>query len=154
YLGNILDSEDTQVMRAALRELGFDLFGEAVLQGLRVTSDPGTDILPAHRADLFVGNSGTTMRFLTAMLALGHGRYRVDGIPRMRERPIGDLLDALRQLGVKAHSEQGNGCPPVIVEADGLRGGRLRVRGDVSSQFLSGLLLAAPSADGDTELEV
>ena len=91
-------------------------------------------------------NSGTTMRFLTALVSLGHGRYRLDGVPRMRERPIEDLLDALRQLGVHARSEAGNGCPPVVVEADGLRGRpRHAFEGDVSSQFLSGLLMAPRS---------
>src|SRR5262249_226966 len=105
-------------------------------------------------ADLFVANSGTTMRFLTAMLSLGRGRFRVDGVPRMRERPIADLLDALQQLGVDAYSEKQNGCPPVIVEANGLHGGKVRIKGDVSSQFLSGLLMAAPFAHHDIEIEV
>jgi 3-phosphoshikimate 1-carboxyvinyltransferase len=107
-----------------------------------------------NRADLFVGNSGTTMRFLSAMVCLGHGRYRLDGIPRMRERPIGDLLAALQQLGVNAVSERNDGCPPVVVEADGLPGGKLTIRGEVSSQFLSGLLLAAPYARDDVEIEI
>src|SRR5262249_16787504 len=107
-----------------------------------------------RQADLFVANSGTTMRFLTPLVSLGHGRYRLDGVPRMRQRPIEDLLAALRQLGVRAYSEAGNGCPPVIVEADGLRGGHVRIRGDISSQFLSGLLLAAPSADDDVFIDV
>src|SRR5437667_7756460 len=94
------------------------------------------------------------MRFLTAMVGLGSGHYRLDGIPRMRERPIADLLDALQQLGVAAYSEMGNGCPPVIVRADGIRGGRVRVRGDKSSQFLSAILMAAPFAQTDTIIEV
>src|SRR5205807_4143584 len=111
-------------------------------------------VIPADRADLFVANSGTTMRFLTAMVSLGHGRYRIDGVSRMRERPIEDLLSALRQLGVRAASEQQNGYPPVVIEADGLRGGRARIHGDVSSQFLSGLLLVAPLAENEITLEV
>jgi 3-phosphoshikimate 1-carboxyvinyltransferase len=98
---------------------------------------------------LFVGNSGTTIRFLTAMLSLGEGTYRLDGIPRMRERPIRDLLDALNQLGVDAYSEAGNGCPPVVVNANGLHGGHVRIKADVSSQFLSGLMLVAPFAQGE-----
>ena len=80
------------------------------------------DGLPATKADLYVANSGTTIRFLTAMLSLGQGTYRLDGTPRMRERPIGDLLDALGQLGADAVSEHGNGCPPVIVRGRGLAG--------------------------------
>jgi len=154
YLGNVLDSDDTSVMKQALCDLGFDLFGESCLGGLRISSGLETDIIPVHEADLFVANSGTTMRFLTAMVCLGHGRYRLDGIPRMRERPIEDLLAALRQLGVKAFSERNNGCPPVVIEADGLRGGSIRIKGDVSSQFLSALLLVAPSADGDMKIEL
>src|SRR6202043_1619668 len=110
-------------------------------------SDEGAPI-PSPSAALFVGNSGTTMRFLTAMVCLGHGRYRLDGVPRMRERPIEDLLAALRQLGAHARAERGNGCPPVVIEANGLPGGTVRVKGDVSSQFLSALLMAAPYARG------
>jgi 3-phosphoshikimate 1-carboxyvinyltransferase len=110
--------------------------------------------IPAAKADLFVGNSGTTMRFLTALVSLGHGLYRLDGVARMRERPIEDLLAALRQLGVKAYSERNNGYPPVLVEADGLKGGTAGIRGDVSSQFLSGLLMAAPLARTDVTLAV
>ena len=81
------------------------------------------------------------------MLTLGCGTYRLDGTPRMRERPIEDLLVALRQLGGDVVSELGTGCPPVVVRADGLRGGRAVVAGDISSQFLSGLLMAAPYAE-------
>jgi 3-phosphoshikimate 1-carboxyvinyltransferase len=95
------------------------------------------------------------MRFLTAMVSLGSGRYRLDGVPRMRERPIQDLLDALNQLGVKATSEAGNGCPPVVIESEyGLQGGAVAIRADTSSQFLSGLLMAAPFADADVTLTV
>ncbi len=96
--------------------------------------------------DLFVGNSGTTIRFLLCALAAGKGRYRLDGVARMRERPLGDLLTALRAAGVDISSEQGNDCAPVCLNAAGLVGGTIRVRGNVSSQFLSGLLLAAPYA--------
>jgi 3-phosphoshikimate 1-carboxyvinyltransferase len=145
-----LRSEDSEVMVAALQQLGFDV--KWACGDISIRSN-GTDrIIPAERADLLVGNSGTTMRFLTAMVSLGRGRYRLDGVPRMRERPIGDLLDALRQLGVNAVSEAGNGRPPVVIEADGWRGGKCRLRGDISSQFLSALLLAAPFAEADTEI--
>ena len=91
------------------------------------------------------------MRFLTALLAAGHGRYRLDGVPRMRERPILDLLEALGQLeGVRAWSEQGTGCPPVIIESKGATARQpIRIRAGISSQFASGFLLAAPAlADG------
>ena len=97
------------------------------------------DDCPPAELELFVANSGTTVRFLTALVALGHGDFRLAGTPRMRQRPILDLMQSLKQLGVNAESETGDGCPPVVVNADGLRGGTATIRGDVSSQFLSGL---------------
>jgi 3-phosphoshikimate 1-carboxyvinyltransferase len=155
-LRGALRSEDTEVMVTGLRQLGFDVRADwdAPEPLISVTSEEAEDLIPAHEADLFVANSGTTMRFLTALVSLGHGRYRLDGVPRMRERPIEDLLAALRQLGVRAYAERGNGCPPVVVEADGLNGGRLGMRGDVSSQFLSGLLMAAPFAREEVTVEL
>jgi 3-phosphoshikimate 1-carboxyvinyltransferase len=153
-LRGALRSEDTEVMIEALRALGFRVLTEWNEPMVFVSSHEEEPLIPVPRADLFVGNSGTTMRFLTAMVSLGQGRYRLDGVPRMRERPMEDLLAALRQLGVKAHSEHSNGCPPVIVEADGLGGGRVRIKGDMSSQFLSALLMAAPFARGKVQIEV
>jgi 3-phosphoshikimate 1-carboxyvinyltransferase len=147
-LTGCLRSEDTEIMVAALQALRFTVRPEWDAQTPTIHIG-GTELngrILAKTADIFVGNSGTSIRFLTAILGLGHGRYRLDGVPRMRQRPIGDLLGALEQLGVHAYAEYGNGCPPVIVEATGLRGGNVRVRGDVSSQFLSGLLMAAPFA--------
>lgn len=153
-LRGALRSEDTEVMIEALRALGFRVVTAWPESVVLVSSPSAEAIIPARRADLFVANSGTTMRFLTAMVSLGHGRFRLDGVPRMRERPIEDLLAALRQLGVNAYSEAHNGCPPVIVEACGLNGGKVRIKGDVSSQFLSGLLLAAPFANGPVTVTV
>jgi 3-phosphoshikimate 1-carboxyvinyltransferase len=153
-LRGALRSEDTEVMIEGLRRLGFRVLTEWAESAVFVTSRAGAPLIPARGADLFVANSGTTMRFLTAMVSLGHGRFRLDGVPRMRERPIADLLDALRQVGVSASSEGRNGCPPVIVEANGLSGGQVRIKGNVSSQFLSGLLLAAPFASGPVIVKV
>jgi 3-phosphoshikimate 1-carboxyvinyltransferase len=152
-LAGVLRSEDTEVMIEALRALGFFVKTDWPNKHVRVYRGEG-DFIPAASANLFVANSGTSMRFLTALVSLGHGRYRLDGVPRMRERPIEDLLSALNQLGVRAWSETGNGCPPVIIETEGLAGGRARIRGDVSSQFLSGLLMVAPFARDDVTLEV
>src|SRR5438309_9589157 len=119
-LRGALRSEDTEVMVEALRALGFRVLTEWPESVIVVSSREEEPIIPAAEADLFVANSGTTMRFLTALVSLGHGRYRLDGIPRMRERPIHDLLDALGQLdGVRAWSEPGTGCPPVIIESTG-----------------------------------
>jgi 3-phosphoshikimate 1-carboxyvinyltransferase len=153
-LRGALRSEDTEVMIACLRALGFRVLTEWPQSLVCVSSSLDEPTIPAREADLFVANSGTTMRFLTALVSLGQGRYRLDGVPRMRERPIQDLLDALGQLGVKAYSERGNGCPPVIVEANGLNGGEVRIKGNISSQFLSGLLLAAPYAYDQIRIDV
>jgi 3-phosphoshikimate 1-carboxyvinyltransferase len=153
-LRGALDSGDTQVMIEALRALGLHVNTNWPVHEVRIRGAKPGHPISAKQADLFVANSGTTMRFLTALVSLGHGRYRLDGVARMRERPIEDLLAALRQLGVKAYSENGNGCPPVIVEADGLPGGDVRVKGNVSSQFLSGLLMAAPFARHDVAITV
>lgn len=155
-LTGCLRSEDTEVMIDCLQRLGFRATAKwnGPTPTVTISGDESPPFIPARSANLFVGNSGTTIRFLTAMLALGDGTYRLDGIPRMRERPIQDLLDALQQLGVDARSEFGNGCPPVIVRANGLRGGHVRIKADVSSQFLSGLMLVAPFARGDTVIEI
>jgi len=147
-----LDSEDTRVMVDALRALGIRVQADATRGELRVTGTAGQ--IPAGCADLYVANSGTTVRFLTAMLSVGHGTYRLDGTPRMRERPIQDLIDALQTLGVQIRSEADTGCPPVFIESSGLSGGAVRIRGDVSSQFLSGLLIAAPYATSDLEIRI
>jgi 3-phosphoshikimate 1-carboxyvinyltransferase len=151
-LHGVLQSEDTEFMVEALRSLGFRLRTDWTRQTIHVCRGPSANPIPARSADLFVGNSGTTMRFLTALVSLGQGSYRLDGVARMRERPIEELLAALRQLGVSARSECGDGRPPVVVEARGLAGGSIRVRCHESSQFLSGLLMAAPLAEGPTTI--
>ncbi len=109
--------------------------------------------IPATGGAIAVGNAGTAMRFLTALLALGRGDYILDGDARMRQRPIEDLLVALRALGGRAEAVNGNGCPPVRV-GGGLRGGSARLRGDKSSQYLSAILLAAPAAGGAVRVEI
>lgn len=143
-LRGALQSEDTEVMVEALRALGFDVQTDWANGIVSVCRRTDKSRIAASEADLFVGNSGTSMRFLTALVCLGQGRYRLDGVTRMRERPIEPLLSALRYLGAKAYSERGDGYPPVIVEADGLRGGVVHITGGVSSQYLSGLLMVAP----------
>ncbi|MEN6407995.1 MAG: 3-phosphoshikimate 1-carboxyvinyltransferase [Thermoguttaceae bacterium] len=150
-LTGALDCDDTRVMLGALERLGLTVRHDRASATMEVTGCGGA--IPARQADLYVGNSGTTVRFLTAMLTIGAGRYQLDGTPRMRERPIGDLIDALRQLGAEA-SAASTGCPPVVVAAHGLQGGRAVVAGDVSSQFLSALLMAAPYARSNVELVI
>jgi 3-phosphoshikimate 1-carboxyvinyltransferase len=151
-LTGALASEDTQRMIAGLRDLGIEVSAEDAGRTLIVDGCGGG--VPSQRANLSVGNSGTTIRFLTPLVALGRGAFRLDGIERMRARPIGDLLDALTQLGADARSELENGCPPVVVHANGLPGGEVTVRGDVSSQFLSGLLMVSPYAGSPVSIRV
>src|SRR4051812_32885863 len=135
-LTGALDSEDTRVMIECLGRLGICVESRDDGKTLIVHGCGGK--IPAKQADLFVGNSGTTIRFLAALCALGQGTYRLDGIERMRERPIGDLLAALNELGANCRGENGDGFPPVVVAARGLHGGRAQVPGNISSQFLSG----------------
>jgi 3-phosphoshikimate 1-carboxyvinyltransferase len=149
-LSGALDSEDTRVMVESLRDLGIPVQRSEQQTVFDITGCNGR--IPASSAELFVGNSGTTVRFLTAMLTLGHGTFRLHGVSRMHQRPIGDLADALSQLGADVQCESAGNCPPVVVHAGGLRGGRAHIRGSISSQFLSGLLMACPVADNPTKL--
>ncbi len=149
-LRDALFSDDSRYCAEALVQLGIPLDRDAAAQTVVIEGQGGR--LPAVSAELFLGNSGTSTRFLTALLTLGHGDYQVDGSPRLRERPLDDLLTALTQLG--AQVESATGCPPVRVRASGLPGGRATVGGEVSSQFLSGLLLSAPYAQTPVELVV
>ncbi|WP_246797068.1 3-phosphoshikimate 1-carboxyvinyltransferase [Burkholderia perseverans] len=138
---NLLDSDDTRVMLAALEALGVRLERHAdtcVVNGTR-------GAFPAKTADLFLGNAGTAVRPLTAALAVNGGDYRVHGVPRMHERPIGDLVDGLRQIGAVIDYEQNDGYPPLRIRAGTIAvDAPIRVRGDVSSQFLTALLMTLP----------
>jgi 3-phosphoshikimate 1-carboxyvinyltransferase len=160
-LTGALQSEDTEVMVEGLRRLGFRVRADWARSAIQVSREGSTRLVPAAEANLHVANSGTTMRFLTALAGLGEGRYRLDGLARMRERPIEDLLAALRQLGSRVWSERQNGCPPVVVLGQRLRGeafrpygGQVRIRGDTSSQFLSAVLMVAPFAREGVRIEV
>jgi len=148
-LTNALDAEDTRLTAQALERLGAGI--EWQEDGVRVQGTGGR-WQPVF-GPIYLGNSGTSMRFLTALAALGQGEYRLTGSPRLCERPQGELLEALGQLGVKAHSERGDGCPPVIVQG-GLKGGRTRLSGAVSSQYLSALLFIGPLAPEGAEIEI
>jgi 3-phosphoshikimate 1-carboxyvinyltransferase len=151
-LQHVLHSEDTHVMMESLRRLGWIITedGDSVL----IQRSTGSRLVPHERADLYIANSGTSMRFLTALVSLGSGMYRIDGNARMRQRPIQDLIDALRTLGVDIQSEHDNGCPPVLVQANGWPNSLVAIRGDTSSQFLSALLLTAPSATREILIEL
>jgi 3-phosphoshikimate 1-carboxyvinyltransferase len=144
---NLLDSDDTDVMLNALE-----------LLGVRIERDPATVCggpFPNKSADLHLGNAGTAFRPLTAVLALAGGEYRLSGAPRMHERPIGDLVDALRAFGARIDYLGKEGFPPLALHPGTIRrGASVRVRGDVSSQYLSALLMAAPLAGSETRIEV
>jgi 3-phosphoshikimate 1-carboxyvinyltransferase len=140
-LTGVLESEDTRVMATALSALGFSLEPDWAAGTVGVEGSAGR--LPAAQATVDCRASGTTMRFLSAVVSLGHGSYRLDGTPRMRQRPIGDLLEALRSLGIECRAESPGGCPPVVIEAQGLAGGEASIDSSLSSQFASGLALAA-----------
>ena len=149
-LANALKAEDTELTAQALAGLGADLDWQG--HTIRVLGTGGH--LKPVADPIFLGNSGTSMRFLTAVVALGSGTYRLTGTPRLCERPMGELLEALNNLGVQATSEQGNGCPPVTVTGGSFTGGITRLSGAVSSQFLSALLLIGPLAPKGVEIEI
>lgn len=143
-LTGALRSEDTEVMIDSLQRLGFKVEADWDHDIVRIGKNESGRVIPAEKADLFVANSGTSMRFLTAMVSLGKGHYRLDGVPRMRERPILELIDSLTRLGVNATAESPRGCPPVVVNANGWTRPFTFSDASRSSQFLSGLMMAAP----------
>ena len=151
---NLLDSEDISYMIQALETLGFELEQNKDERALRIVGCGG-QFPKDGPLELFLGNAGTAMRPLTAAVAAsGRGKYVLDGVPRMRERPIQDLVDGLCQLGVDAKCTLGTGCPPVEINAQGLPGGKVELSGAVSSQYLTALLMAAPLAKGDIEIVI
>jgi 3-phosphoshikimate 1-carboxyvinyltransferase len=163
HLTNALFSDDSRYFAQALQTLGFDVQLDEANHEMTVTGLGGK--IPASKAELFIGNAGTAARFLSAFLPLGNGEYILDGEPRMRERPIGDLVDSLTQLGAKIsplsqrESVVGGGefnqiCPPIKIIASGLPGGKTKIAGNISSQFLSALLMVAPYAKSPIEIEL
>ncbi len=150
---NPLMSDDSYWLMDALVRLGFPVRVRADHMGC-ITIGGQKGIIPGRDVDLFVGNAGTVARFLPPALALGEGPYRVDGVPRMRERPVEDLVEAMRRLGAEVGYAGVEGRLPLILVGGGLQGGAAKVRGSKSSQFLSALLLAAPYAAQGVVLEV
>lgn len=193
-LENALFSDDSRYFAAALQTLGFDLRLDENAHSMTVAGLGGR--IPSQSAELFIGNAGTAARFLSAFLTLGSGQYTLDGEPRMRERPIGDLVETLEALGAVIEPVVGNSkieksridnskiessnneyrisniehqvssiaqspitnrksiCPPITIHASGLPGGRASIAGDISSQFLSALLMVAPYAGNPVELSL
>ncbi|MBA2617524.1 MAG: 3-phosphoshikimate 1-carboxyvinyltransferase [Rubrobacter sp.] len=149
---NPLFSDDPYYLLESLARLGFDVRADQEAGEVRIVGRAGG--IPRGGVGVFVGNAGTVARFLPPALALGPGPYTVDGVPRMRDRPIKDLVDAMRGLGAGVDYADEDGRFPVVVRGGGLPGGRTVVRGGGSSQFVSGLLMAAPLADRAVELDV
>jgi 3-phosphoshikimate 1-carboxyvinyltransferase len=158
-LTNALFSDDSIYFAEALQKLGFDINLDRERCEISVHGQSGR--IPAQKVELFVGNSGTAARFLSAFLTLGNGEFLIDGDARMRERPIGDLVSTLTTLG--AHLEPlshrtgmigTDVCPPIKIISSGLPGGTANISGNVSSQFLSALLMVAPYAQHPVELNV
>ena len=150
-VSGLLDADDTRVMREALARLGVALTERA--DGLTIRGVAGP--FPEKKADLFLGNAGTALRPLTAALVFSAGEYFVSGVARMHERPIGDLVDALRPIGARIDYAEKAGFPPLRIHPSALRLDRaLRVRGDVSSQFLTALLMALPLGGRPATIEV
>jgi 3-phosphoshikimate 1-carboxyvinyltransferase len=150
---NLLESDDTRHMLNALKILGVSYQlsedkTECIIEG------NGGAFEHSGTVELFLGNAGTAMRPLCAALCLGKGRYRLTGEPRMEERPIGHLVDALREAGAKITYEKNEGYPPIYIDADGLQGGEVEIDGAISSQFLTALLMAAPLIENDTTIRI
>jgi 3-phosphoshikimate 1-carboxyvinyltransferase len=147
-----LSCEDTLFTANALKQLGVSIL--ELGDRLKV-SGPGPACLSSTgRMEIHVGNSGTSFRLLLSVLALGSGEFLLTGSPRMLQRPVGPLVEALNALGVKASFPKEAGFPPVLVKAQGIPGGRVTVQGDLSSQFVSSLLLAGPCARKDVQIDV
>ncbi|MCG8511971.1 MAG: 3-phosphoshikimate 1-carboxyvinyltransferase, partial [Rhodospirillales bacterium] len=143
-LSGVLFSDDTRVMLAALQTLGFNLDIDEAAQ--RVTVQGGGGTIPRGGCELFLGNAGTTYRFLTAACCLGPGEagHRLDGVPRMHQRPIGQLVDPLREIGAGIAYATQVGYPPLLITRAGLTGGQLTLQPTLSSQYISALLQVGP----------
>jgi len=169
-LTGVLDSEDTRVMIQALQQLGVTVHSPSLSpSGSQTLSSGKTEAtesnaelwikgcggrIPNLSANLFLENSGTSIRFLTAALAVAGGQYTLDGIERMRQRPIGPLVEALQSLGANIVASSPGQCPPVRIESPRIKGGAVQLDGSLSSQYLSGLLMAAPLAANGLEIEI
>jgi 3-phosphoshikimate 1-carboxyvinyltransferase len=154
HLTGALFSDDTKYMAAALNAVGIGVRSDAKACTFDVDGQGGA--VADVETDIFVGNAGTAARFLTALLCLGKGRYRMDGVQRMRERPMADMLLALRKLGATIEEHGAPGCFPLTVsgKARGVGPVSVALPGSASSQFISGLVLAGPYFGGDVEVRV
>lgn len=150
---NLLESDDTRHMLNALKKLGVQYTLSEDMTECEVEGNGGA-FTHTEEIELFLGNAGTAMRPLCAALCLGEGTYRLTGEPRMEERPIGHLVDALREAGATIIYEKNEGYPPLTIDAHGLHGGEVEIDGAISSQFLTALLMAAPLIANDTTIKI
>ena len=150
FLRNYLISEDIQYLTEGLRFLGAEILktGEDII----VTGTGGNITNPGM--EIYLGNNGTATRFLTSLVSLGKGEFVISGDSRLCERPIKPLLDALSGLGVDARSKNKNGCPPVIINANGIKGGGITFTNVDSSQYISSVLICSPFAETDIEIKL
>ncbi|GGB70372.1 3-phosphoshikimate 1-carboxyvinyltransferase [Shewanella inventionis] len=152
-LTNLLDSDDIRYMLASLKQLGIQ-YSLSDDKTVCVVEGNGGPISSTTAQSLFLGNAGTAMRPLCAALTLGEGEFTLTGEPRMEERPIGDLVDALRQLGADVTYLKNEGFPPLTINATGLSGGDVEIAGDLSSQFLTALLMVAPLTKDSVNIKI
>lgn len=150
---NLLDSDDIRHMLDALEQLGIEYHLSEDKTRCLVKGNGGA-FSAQQPQSLYLGNAGTAMRPLCAALCLGQGQYTLTGEPRMSERPINSLVEALQALGADISYHDFEGFPPVTINGTGLRGGKVAIDGSISSQFLTALLMAAPLADDDVEIEI
>ena len=150
---NLLESDDTRYMLNALKQLGIEYSLSEDKTECTIVGNSGA-ISCDSTQELFLGNAGTAMRPLCAALCLGKGNYTLTGEPRMKERPIGHLVDSLRQAGATVTYLENDGYPPLTIAADGLEGGEVSIDGAISSQFLTALLMAAPMAKNDMHITI
>lgn len=152
-LFGVLFADDTWQMINALQTLGYDLQMNQSARTVSITGR-GADVPPGPSTPINCGNSGTTIRFLAAMLCLGHSEYILDGIPRMRQRPIDQLVDQLQTLGADIHYDLNKGFPPIRIKGRGLAGGGCQFADAKSSQYISAILMAAPYAQSDVTVSL
>ena len=150
-ISNLLESDDTSHMITALKQLGAKISLDS--NRVIVTGNSGL-FRPPRRKTFFLGNAGTAIRPLTAILSLIPGVYKVDGDEYMRERPIAHLIDALNHLGAKISYSENEGCPPLLIEGGHITGGEVNVAGHISSQYLTALLLSLPLVRADSIINV
>ncbi|MFT5807543.1 MAG: 3-phosphoshikimate 1-carboxyvinyltransferase [Moritella dasanensis] len=152
-LTNLLDSDDIRHMLNALTKLGVQ-YQLSDCKTVCTVTGLGRAFSVVDKLALFLGNAGTAMRPLCAALCLSEGEFELTGEPRMEERPIGSLVDSLRQAGAEIRYLKNKNYPPLLIKGTGLKGGDIKIDGSVSSQFLTAFLMAAPMADSDTSIEI